>query len=176
MLKYYTPYRPKGYPAWFRDEPTNPVEDDDASWLTARNRIAIRKGNAMKAAGTWPSEKLRARLSPEEWLKTVGNALDLCDEFAEEVFYAPIGQWLRHHKAALHHIESEDYGYRVCLDFVREADRDLFLAEHPDWQITKPDVWWDSSQSPDLRVRIGKERYGRNEDYDLGADGKRMKD
>jgi hypothetical protein len=88
----------------------------------------------MEAAGTWPSETLRARLSREEWLKTVGNPHSLCDEFAEEVFCALIGQWVRQHKKALHHVESESHGYRVCLDFVHEADRDLFLAEHPNWQ------------------------------------------
>jgi hypothetical protein len=134
-MSYYTPYKVKGFAAWF---------DGLAHASDELTKIGQMKQDAMKVAGTWPADELLASLDEKERLKTVGNARAICDEFAEETYFAPVGRWLRDHRAAFHHVDSEEHGNRVCFDFKREADRDRFLAAHPKWTTEKPETWYDN--------------------------------
>jgi hypothetical protein len=158
----YEHYKPKGYPAWF-------IADSDET-TQEWERIRTLKEKAMKDSGQWPSAEFLASLDEEERWKTLGNARSVIDDFVEMTYYRPIGNWLHLNAGQFHMVLSEQNGWRVVIDFVHETDRSRFLAAYPNWTIEKPACWWDLPG-----VQTVKERYGRNEDYDV-AGGKRMKD
>lgn len=116
-------------------------DDDNAEWES----IEKRKEDARKAAGTWPDVTDRSELG----MKRIGQAIRQTTEFAEGVYYAPIGKWLAAHRAdaPYHAVMTEDRG-RICLiDFVTETGRQAFLSEHPNWLTERPKQWYDGVQT-----------------------------
>jgi hypothetical protein len=164
QMPIYKPPTPKGYPAWYK-----PDEEDGE----AQAKIGQTKQDAMLAAGSYPTKEYLDSIAEEdERLKVIGNARAIIDEFVQDTFFRPIGDWLRANKwqYPVLNVVSEQGGYRVLIDFATPEGQQEFLRQHRKWTTEKPHVWWDRPG-----IRTVRERYGRNEKHDLVM-GKREKD
>ena len=63
-MSYYTPYKVKGFEAWF---------DGLAHASDELTKIGQMKQDAMKVAGTWPADELLASLDEKERLQNRGE-------------------------------------------------------------------------------------------------------
>jgi hypothetical protein len=105
----------------------------ELSWPAIERLIAL-KTRAMERAGTMLSRDYMARLerlSPDEWSRTSGNTQSTVGEQVGEAYFGPVGRWLQNRKIAVHDISVDGHCERVCIDFVQGADRERFLAAHP---------------------------------------------